>query len=707
MTGSKDKRFRTICWALTLVTVLLYWPVMRHKFIDFDDGRYITENPTVQSGLTLHGLAWAFHNTEQAAFWHPATWISHMLDCQLYGLNPAGHHFTSMLFHVANALLLFLLLQGMTKELWLSAIVAALFAWHPLRVESVAWAAERKDVLSAFFSLLTLIAYSRYARTGSRFAYGAALAAFALALMSKPMVVTLPCVMLLLDYWPLRRLQLPGLPRPPAPAAATEDQSAQANPTPSLLRLLLEKLPFFALVVGLSIMTYSTQQEGGAVWRLPLSARLANAAVSYTRYVGKTVWPARLAALYPYHEHWPAAVIIASLLLLGAITLWVVFKRTRAAWLLVGWFWFLGTLVPAIGVVQVGPQAMADRFVYVPGIGLLIMLVWGLRDIAGRHPLALRPLSIATVVILGTCLIATSRQLTYWKDSITLFERTIQVTHGNYIAYGCLGDAYEEVGRKEDALQCYDTALVLYGQSLPFDTPGEDHLQAGLRLSNRREWAEAAAHLATAAAANPTNAMAECHLGEALLAQGHAELAAIHLSHAVALDPANPDTHFQLGIALLNGEKVAEATNQFARAIQLVPAAPGPHAYLGIAEARLRHFDAAIRAFREALRRQPDLVYALDGLAWILATHPDPVQRSGKEAVDLAQRACTLTKHEEAGPMATLAAAYAEAGRFGEAVETAHAARDLALKTGQAALVSRADAIEKLARSNQPFHDAP
>ena len=388
---------------------------------------YITGNAHVTSGLTWTNVVWAFTSGE-AANWHPLTWVSHMIDCDLYGTNPAGHHLTNLLFHIANTLLLFLLLKEITGALWRSFFVAALFAWHPLHVESVAWAAERKDVLSAFFWMLTLIAYVRFVALSkvhppspssgamknpkSKVFYVLALFLFACGLMSKPMVVTLPFVLLLLDFWPLGRI-------------------ADFKCAGTLIRLVLEKLPFFALALAGSVVTYLVQKSGGATWSqgaLPLQARIANVLVAYMRYISKTFWPTDLALIYPYPHHWPIELVIGSALLLTVWSALFIFRAKQNPYLIVGWLWFLGTLVPVIGLVQTGVQSMADRYTYIPSIGLFILVVWGANDFLDRWPNWKKFLPLAGGVALAGCLAVTSIQLNYWQDSLKLFSHTIEVT---------------------------------------------------------------------------------------------------------------------------------------------------------------------------------------------------------------------------------------------------------------------------------------
>ena len=466
---TRNQQSAVICLALALVTAALYWPMTHHEFINLDDQQYITQNAHVQAGLTWPGMVWAFETTE-AANWHPLTWISHMLDCQLYGSYPGGHHATNLLLHIANTLLLFLLLNQMTGALWRSAFVAALFAWHPLHVESVAWAAERKDVLSGFFFLLTLIAYTRYVTSGGwrvtgkeeiapasdpsratrhpSLYYWLALLFFACGLMSKPMVVTLPFVLLLLDFWPLGRFssfkfQVSSSEKPSTPVNRAQAESAA--------RLICEKLPFFALALAGSMATYLAQKAGGATWSqhaLPFHLRMANALLAYVRYISKTFWPADLAVVYPYPHHWPAGLAAGAALLLILWTGLFLWRARRSPYLFVGWFWFLGTLIPAIGLVQVGPQSMADRYMYLPGIGLFILVAWGLNDFLNLRPQWRQMIALAGGAALAGCLVVTRLQLGCWQNSIKLLTHTVAVTPDNYTACNFLGRALDGAGRR-------------------------------------------------------------------------------------------------------------------------------------------------------------------------------------------------------------------------------------------------------------------
>jgi tetratricopeptide (TPR) repeat protein len=541
--------FAIICFALATVTLAVYWPVTRHGFIYFDDPPYITDNPTVQSGLTWHGLVWAFQ-IGYAAYWQPLTWISHMMDCQLFGLNPAGHHFVNILFHIANVLLLFLLLNRLTGSMWRSAFVAAFFAWHPLRVESVAWAAERKDVLSGFFWMLTLLAYAR-AMTGEKclvtkngdapapvvppvtrhrsLFYFLALLFFACALMSKPIVVTLPFVLLLLDFWPLNRFASP-------------------LPARKAVNLFIEKLPFFALAVADSLVMVMAQKENPSVWsltELPMNFRIENALVSYLRYVAKTIWPVDLALIYPYPHHWPVVVVLMSAALLAAWTAFSLWRIKKSPYLAVGWFWFLGMLVPVIGITQVGMQSMADRFTYLPGIGLLIVLVWGADELFKR-PEQKKFLAVAGAVALTGCLGVTAIQINYWQNDLKLFAHAVEVTTDNYPAEVCLGEALQRAGRRDEAFALYADAVRLQ--------PDYPLAQFDLAMSllERGNSLEASNHLAIAAQLSPHDAVLQYDFGLLLAQRGNPGEAAAFFRAALAAKPDFADARRQLN-QVLNG----------------------------------------------------------------------------------------------------------------------------------------------------------
>jgi tetratricopeptide (TPR) repeat protein len=533
-----------VCLALALGTLALYWPITKHPFINYDDYGYIVENPHVNTGLSWTNVVWAFEH-KYAANWHPLTWISHMLDCQMFGLHPAGHHFVNALFHGANAVLLFLLLTRTTGALWRSAFVAAFFAWHPLRVESVAWAAERKDVLSAFFWMLTLMAYAKYV-TGDRCQvtgtnsgsivsrvsyhmspfYWLALFFFACGLMSKPMVVTLPFVLLLLDFWPLQRFT----PKASGVHAAT------------LQRLLAEKIPFFVLGFAVSAVTFWVQGSSGAFWsleNLPAGARLANAVAAYLGYISKTFYPTDLAIIYSHPQHWPAIWVAVAALLLLVWTSLIVWRATEHPYLVTGWLWFLGTLVPVIGLVQVGVQSMADRYTYLPGIGLLIAVVWGANEWFHRPRQKVWLATVGSLALAG-CVAGTARQLSYWQSELTLFGHAVEVTTDNYAAEVCLGEALERTGHPKEAFDCYADAV-----RLEPDYP-IGQFKLGMMFIAEHKPADALAHLNIAAGLMPHNADLQYDLGVFFEQQGQPRDAADHFRAALAERPDFPEAKREL-----------------------------------------------------------------------------------------------------------------------------------------------------------------
>ncbi|MGD0650692.1 MAG: tetratricopeptide repeat protein [Verrucomicrobiia bacterium] len=555
-----------------MATIAVYWPVRHFDFVNYDDSYYVYENPRVRGGLTLEGLAWAF-STNYRSNWHPLTWLSHMLDCQLFGLDAGAHHLVNVLFHVASVLLLFHVLNRMTTAPWRSAFVAAVFALHPLRVESVAWVAERKDVLSGFFWMLTVWAYVRYVEQltvhGSRFRafYGLALLFFALGLMAKPMLVTLPFVLLLLDYWPLGRTHW--------------TQSAAGNDAKrSLAELLQEKLPFLALAIVSCGVTFWAQHTGGAVEsleRLPVGNRVANAVVSYVRYLAKAFWPHGLAVFYPYRP-WPLeAVAVTGAVLLG-VSAWVIRRARCEPQFVVGWLWYLGTLVPVIGLVQVGSQSMADRYTYIPMIGLLIMVAWGVpRRIADQR--VRKWVSAAAAALLGLCAVLCRFQLCYWKNTETLFRHALEVTSANWVAHNNLGAALKLAGKRKEAVREFGEAVRL----------------------------------------NPNDGYAQINLGTALLEVGKFPDAIRHLEQAVRIKPDSVIAHNVLGVAFLNAGEIQKATAQFERALELDPDSADPHYNMGLVLRKAGKAQDAIAQFEQAVRLKPDFTKAKQELAQLRA----------------------------------------------------------------------------------------
>jgi len=628
-------RLPAIYLVLALGTLALYWPVVHHEFIQLDDNLYVTANPQVQAGLTWAGVKWAFQNT-MASNWHPLTWLSHMLDCQLYGLNPIGHHLTNVFFHIANVLLLFGWLNGATGAMWRSAVVAALFAWHPLHVESVAWVAERKDVLSAFFWLLILLAYTRYVKRPDTTAYLLVLLLFLCSLLAKPMVVTLPFVLLLVDFWPLNRLWLVNFSKRIAG------------------RLVLEKLPMLAMALAACSVTYFAQRAGGATWApdaLPLPVRLANVLVSYVRYMSKTFWPADLAVIYPYQKHWPVWFVLAAAVLLLFWSGLMLFSQRQSPQLFFGWFYFLGTLVPDIGFVQVGPQAMADRYMYLPSIGLFVLIVWGLNELLAAQTRRKEIAALLGTAALSACIVGTSLQLRYWQNNIRLLWHTVAVTTDNYAADAYLGGALESVGQ-------VDLAMSLYAESVRIaPTFNIAQWNLGMALLRKGQAAEASEHLAVAARLTPGDPVIRCNYARALadagnpaaadaqytetlrlkpdyaeahlffavdLARQNKLAAAIpHFAAAARLDPANSDTHFNYGFALLENHQLAEAAAQFTEGLRLKPDNAAAHYRIALALQGQNQLAEAVAQFRQALKLAPALAEAQAALDTIFSAHPE------------------------------------------------------------------------------------
>ena len=645
---------------LALITLLAYLPAARNGFVVYDDGQYVTENRVVQSGLTWSGIRWAF-TTGHASNWHPLTWVSHMTDCELFGLNAGAHHTINVLFHTANTVLLFLLLLRLTGAVWPAAFVAALFAWHPLHVESVAWIAERKDVLSTCFALLTLLAYARAVTsdkcqvTGTAsivsrvtrhvsLHYWLALFFFALGLMAKPMLVTLPFVMLLLDYWPLQRFKVQGL--------------------------FLEKWPFFLLAVISCIVTYLVQSHGEAVLtiqQLPLNLRLENALISYVRYLLNMVWPSGLAVLYPLQTYLSGmqtmtAMAAAVLVILSWLT-WQ--ARRRSPCLLVGWLWFLGTLVPVIGLVQVGSAALADRYTYFPLIGIFVAIAFGVRDLMDRFRVPKIAVAGAAGAVLAACLTLTENQLRYWRDSESLFAHTLAVTTDNPLARINHGVALEHQGRLSEALAEYQEAARL----LP------DNVQAHNNIAILKD-----------KLGDPPGALAE-------------------QLRAVQLNPLSPSLHNGLGIVLTELGRFDEAGAQFMEAERLDPAYPWAHFETGRLRLKQGRDAGATDELREALRLDPDNYQILAYTAQVLAADDHPQVRDGKTALVLATRANTLTGGGQPLVLDVLGMACAETGDFESAQQAAQSALDLA-KAGQMKKLEPLQERLERYKNHQPWRES-
>jgi len=642
---------------LGVFTFALFWPAVYCDFVNFDDGLYVTENPWVQQGLTVDGATWAL-STTHASNWHPVVWLSHMADCSLFGMFAGGHHLMNVLLHTLNSVLLFLLLNRLTKGAWRSAVVAALFAWHPLHVESVAWVSERKDLLSALFWIATIWAYARYVERPDGKRYAVALLLFALGLMAKPMLVTLPFVLLLLDFWPLGRFNAPAI----------GGIHPAANSRKAWAKLLVEKSPFFALSAVSCLMTVWAQHKGGAIKSLDIVSvpmRLANAVAAYGGYLWKTIWPVDLAVLYPMPSHIPVLGAVCSGLVLVTVSIVAARLRKHQPALIVGWLWYLGTLVPVIGLVQVGAQAMADRYTYLPLIGMFVAFTWGLGDWPAAWTFA-RPIKCAGVgLALAVCGWFTSQQLQYWHDGTTLFRHALRCTTCNPIAHNNLGMALSVNGRTAEA---------------------------------KREFAEAIR-------LNPNFPQPHFNLALDLGEEGKTTEAIAHLTAVLRISPKEAEVHNNLGIMFAREGQLAEAEEHFVTAIALKPGYLKAHLNLAMALGKQGKTAESIARYRVALRVDPQSPEPLDKLAWIMATSGDARFRDGTGAVQLAERATELSRYSAPGYLDTLAAAYAEAGRFKEAVAAGEKALKLASAAGGEDQKTQIENRLQFYLAEKPYHE--
>ena len=718
---------------LVLGTWAVYWPVGSFEFVSYDDPLYVPENEIVMRGLTWDGLKWAFSNIS-VGHWHPLTWVSHMLVCQLFGPGPKAHHLANLFLHSMNALLFFLVLRRMTGALACSAFAAALFAWHPLRVESVAWVAEHKDVLAGSFWLLTIWAYVRYTERPGATRYGTVLVLFAVGLLCKAILITLPFVLLLLDFWPLRRVgRFAFREADTANSSSVQVELVEPDRGKSWGRLTGEKLPLFALVVASCVTTFLAGRGAGVVHDLPLVARIGNALISYVRYLGKFVWPVDLAVLYPHPGGWPLWQVAASaslLALMSALFVRLLYKRPH---LIVGWLWFLGVLVPVIGLIQVGQQAMADRYTYIPMLGLAVMVAWGAADFSRHFPFGQSGIRFAGAGVLAAIALCTSVQLRHWQDSVSLFRHAIDATKYNATAHYNLAQAMCVRGGVAEAIPHYEAALEIdpgydaarNNLGLCFATMGRfetatNHYVAALRLNPNNgdahynyaraltslgQLEESIVHYEAVLRIRPQHLWAHFWLANALSAQGKLDEALFHYSETLRLKPDCEEAHYEIGLVLVKQRKTGRAVPQLLKAIELNPDRAESHTQLAMALAEQRQSKDAMTHYRHALRLNPDAIDALNNLAWMLATHSSADLRNGTEAVQLAERACQITSYQAPLLVGTLAAACAEAGRFDEAVKFAQKAHDLALASDQKELAAKNEKLQLLYRSQNPYRE--
>jgi Flp pilus assembly protein TadD len=579
-----------ICAALALLTVIAFWPITGAEFISFDDPDYVTDNPMVQRGLTVEGLAWAF-TTGHSGNWHPLTWLSHMLDWQIYGPKAAGHHTTNLLFHLANSIILFIALQRMTRATWRSAVVAALFAVHPLHLESVAWVSERKDVLSTFFGLISLLSYIRHVQSGvaeaTRRDYWFALVSFGCALLGKPMLVTLPFVFLLLDFWPLQRITL-----------QQSDRRKAAG-------LVIEKAPFFAVSFISCAITFAVQRAGGAVRSVEEFSfwhRLGNTLISYATYLRKMVWPDDLAIFYPHSATLSAGPILVSFLIILGISVIAVLPLRSRPYMLIGWCWFLGTLVPVIGLVQVGEQALADRYSYIPLVGIFIAMTWWIGDLLARQNRLIK--AIPAIVALAACALLTWRQSHVWQNNQTLFTHALAVTEKNYIAHNHLATDFI---RKNQILEAREH-LVRAVEYRP--TFADALVNLGTIIAEEGNLAEAESLFSKAVTFAPQFEEAHYNLANLLKAEGQFTRAIQHYEEVLRSNPENGDAHSALGFIYANSGNMDLALTHFTKAAQLKPDDAAAQHNIGLAFIAKGSLDSAIDHLMKAVELNRDFLPA-------------------------------------------------------------------------------------------------
>jgi tetratricopeptide (TPR) repeat protein len=714
---SNKYRVPLICIALTLISFAVYSQVLNCDFVDYDDGDHVTQNPQVIAGITWKGVLYAFTEADLTANWHPLTWLSHMLDCQLFGLNPLGHHLTSLLLHIANTLLLFWILKRMTSAVWPSAFVAAVFSLHPLHVESVAWVSERKDVLSGFFWMLTIAAYIRYVRCPCFKRYLLVLFGFSMGLMAKSMVVTLPFVLLLLDYWPLDRLQM-------------RHQNDKKILCPLAIgRLIIEKIPLFILAAISSIVTFLVQQNAGAMIRgenYSLSTRISNAFVSYVGYIIKMVYPSRLAVLYPHPaDNLPEWQPIISFLIIVVVSVGIIYTARRRQYLAVGWFWYLGTLVPVIGFIQVGSQAMADRYTYLPSIGIFIIAAWGAAELATKWRFKSLALGAAAGIALTSLSICTLIQLRYWRNTTTLYEHTLEVTKNNYVIHNNYGCFLDENGQLDKAIQNYNEALRIkpdYVAAL---------INLGVALKKKGEIAEATEKWEKVLELNPHNPSAHSNLGLAMAQQGKYDEAIKHFNDALKAKPDSLGVHYILGIIYDKIGNYDMAIQNYNDAIRLEPDDVNARFNLALTYTKLGRYDLAVQNYDDILRINPNHVGALNNLGlllkeqgkiseairkWerMLQIEPDNprvhfniglvMAEQGKH--DLAiEHYIEALRVEPDWPdlLDALAISYAAVGDFGKAIETAEKALELCQSPEQNTLKREIENRLALYKAGKPY----
>jgi len=693
----QNLRVVCVCVFLALAVLIVFGQTAHFGFVNYDDDVYVYNNAKVTGGLTLPGVAWVFTHAA-CNFYHPLTMISLMLDYQLHQLNAGGYHLTNVLIHAASAVLLFLILRRMTGALWRSAFVAAVFAIHPLRVESVAWVTERKDVLGAFFFMLTLGAYVRYVRDPNSLGrYLMVALFFAVGLLCKPTAVALPFLLLLLDYWPLHRFAAPMPTRATAPPM---EQPGCCFGIPR--RLILEKVPLLALAALASVGTYFA--EGEAVTSMapvPMPARIANVLVSYVVYLRQMVWPAGLTVFYPPVNHYPLWEPALAFLLLGVISGGVLAFWRKRPWLLVGWGWYLGMLVPVIGIIPVTPNAHPDRNTYLPQIGLYVLLAWAAADWSAGWKHRRAVLGGLMAVVIGALMACAHNQTSHWRNNETLWRHALACTSANSLAHYKLAGVLYQKGETDEAITHYKQTL----ETEPDFAEARNNL--GVALSAKADLEEAIWQYRKALEIKPDYAEAHYNLGNALFLRGQSEEAIAHYKQALEIKPDYAEAHNNLGNALFRRGELEEAIAHYKTVLELDPGYGGALNNLGAAYTQLGRVPEAISEYRKALDLQPENVDALKDLAWALATSPQAALRDGAAALALAKKAGQLTGEKNPLVLRTLAAAYAETGSCGMASVTARHALDLAIGQKNDALAATLQKEIKLYEADTPVREGP
>lgn len=713
---------------LILLTACAFWPVLNADFINFDDPEYIINNKNVQAGLQPASIRWAF-TTFHASNWHPLTWLSLMLDCEIYGQNPHGYHATNLLLHIVNVLLLFAVLRMTTGMIVRSAVVAALFAVHPLHVESVAWIVERKDVLSTMFWLLTVAAYIHYARRPTLARYLIVVFLFACGLMSKPMLVTLPFTLFLLDYWPLRRVAAEV--QDPRRQKLAPRTSQPVVPATSIKLLLAEKLPLLTLSAASCFITIQAQKSAMTALELPLHLRIMNALVAYVTYIFKMLWPVELSIFYPHPDaKVPIAAAAGAALVLLVITLGVLRTKHDRYWA-VGWFWYLGTLVPVIGLIQVGAQANADRYTYVPLIGLFVALVWGISDWMQRRHYSETLLQALAVVSIAACALMCWNQSRYWIDGLTLWQHALDQDENNYQAHYSVAVNYAKHGQWEEAARHTAAAMRNFPPQL------RRRLQLGKLLIEQGQVEAGIKELTQSLESNPRDANAHYELGTIWETQGKLDLAVDHFRQAVRIkpdfaaalnslglilmqrdeiaaaidhfqsslraDPADSDILHNLGIAFEISGRIRESLPLYQRAVDLEPKNANYRFSLGFALQENGDRMAAAREFQAGLELDPQWLTTAHQAAWDFATQESSPRMNALTALLLAQRMCAATQYQQASLLDTLAAASANLQRFEDAVKYAQLAAQCAASSPQQELRGQIRGRLQLYEAHKPF----